>query len=96
MDYVIHAYTGLPIPGPNASAAEIAAFVIPSSKKSLITSILSAGTFIGAVAAGDFADWIGRRLTILLGIVIFMVGVVLETASHSVGLVSCSSDKGRD
>jgi len=88
MPYVINAYTGLPIPGPNASAAEIAAFVIPASKKSLITSILSAGTFIGAVAAGDFADWFGRRYTILGGIIIFMIGVILETASHGVGLVS--------
>jgi len=48
MNYFIHQFTGKPYPGPNASAAEKAAFVIPSWRKSLIVSVLSAGTFFGA------------------------------------------------
>ncbi|PLB49317.1 putative MFS monosaccharide transporter [Aspergillus steynii IBT 23096] len=63
------------------------AFVIPSWKKSLITSILSAGTFFGALIAGDLADWFGRRTTIITGCGIFIVGVVLQTASSSVALL---------
>ncbi|KAI9728886.1 MAG: hypothetical protein M1834_007144 [Cirrosporium novae-zelandiae] len=56
-------------------------------QKSLITSILSAGTFFGALFAGPFADWIGRRTTIILGCLVFTVGVVLQTASTTVGLL---------
>ncbi|KAL3428057.1 hypothetical protein PVAG01_01566 [Phlyctema vagabunda] len=81
MKYFIHQYTGIPYPGPNASEAEKLAFVVPSWKQSLMTSILSAGTFFGALIAGDVADWIGRRWTIIIGCVTFSVGCVLETAS---------------
>ncbi|KAL1412183.1 hypothetical protein Q8F55_003193 [Vanrija albida] len=82
MTYVIQLYTGKPVPGPNASQAEKDAFVLPSDMKSLITGILSAGTFFGAVIAGDLADYFGRRTTIIGGCLIFIVGVVLQTASH--------------
>ncbi|KAK3385941.1 general substrate transporter [Podospora didyma] len=68
------------IDGPDAIA-------LASSEKSLITSILSAGTFFGALFAGDLADWLGRRFTIILGCAVFMVGVVLQTAAASLGLI---------
>lgn len=63
------------------------ATVLPAWKKSLITSILSAGTFFGALIAGDLADWLGRRLTVILGCAVFIVGVVLQTASAGLGLI---------
>jgi sugar porter (SP) family MFS transporter len=81
MNYIIHHYTGLPIPGPLASQATKSAFGLPAWQKSLITSILSAGTFFGALIAGDLADWFGRRTTIIAGCLIFIVGVILQTAS---------------
>lgn len=88
MDVFVHLHTGLPIPGPDASDAVKDAFVLPSWKKSLIVSILSAGTFFGALIAGDFADWIGRRSTVIVGCGIFTVGVVLQTASSTgLGLI---------
>lgn len=62
-------------------------FSLPSWKKSLIVSILSAGTFFGALMAGDIADWLGRRTTVIIGCGIFTVGVVLQTASSSLGLL---------
>lgn len=37
--------------------------------------------------AGDLADWFGRRTTIISGCVVFIVGVVLQVASSSVGLL---------
>lgn len=64
-----------------------AAFLIPSWKKSLIVSILSAGTFFGALMAGDLADWFGRRTTIITGCFVFIIGVILQTASSSLGLL---------
>lgn len=73
--------TGLPIPAAGDTAARDL-FVIPASKVSLITSILSAGTFFGAIIAGDLADYFGRRVTIVSGCLVFIVGCVLQTAFH--------------
>ncbi|RJE26338.1 transporter [Aspergillus sclerotialis] len=82
MDYFIETFEGLdPVTTPPED------FVIPSWKKSLITSILSAGTFFGALIAGDLADWFGRRTTIITGCGVFIVGVVLQTASTGLGLI---------
>ncbi|KAJ7288231.1 general substrate transporter [Mycena rebaudengoi] len=55
-------------------------FSLPAWEKSLMTSILSAGTFFGALVAGDIADMIGRRPTIVMGCVVFAVGCILEIA----------------
>ncbi|CDK28629.1 unnamed protein product [Kuraishia capsulata CBS 1993] len=82
MDYVIHMLTGK-----DKATTPSAEFVLPAWKKSLITSVLSAGTFFGALLAGDFADWIGRRSTVIFGCVVFLVGGVLQTAASSLGLL---------
>jgi hypothetical protein len=87
MPYFISLVTGIPIPGPDASAATVAAFVIPTPHKSLIVSILSAGTFFGAIMAGDLADWFGRRTTVILGCIVYGIGCILQTASSSLGLL---------
>lgn len=84
MNYFIHRFQGLPYP---TTPAELTAFVLPDWKKSLIVSILSCGTFFGALMAGDLADWIGRRTTIILGCFVFIVGVILQTASTALGLL---------
>ncbi|OCL05789.1 sugar porter family MFS transporter [Glonium stellatum] len=87
MEYFIHMLTGLDPPPAGATADQKAYFALPSWKKSLITSILSAGTFFGALIAGDLADFIGRRITIIAGCAIFIIGVVLQTASSGLGLL---------
>lgn len=87
MRYFIHTFTGLPYPTANSTAAEKANFVIPAWRQSLIVSILSAGTFIGALVAGDIADMIGRRLTIIAGCIVFCVGVVLQVAATEYGVL---------
>lgn len=51
---------------------------ISSSHTSLIVSILSAGTFFGAIIAGDVADMIGRKWTVIMGCFIYMFGVVIQ------------------
>jgi len=68
------------IEGPDAEA-------LSGSNLSLITSILSAGTFFGALIAGDFSDFIGRKWTIIIGCIIYIVGVVLQVASAGLGLI---------
>ncbi|KAK9481134.1 general substrate transporter [Lipomyces japonicus] len=82
MDYFIHMLTGL-----NKNEVPADQFTLPSWKKSLIISILSAGTFFGSIIAGDLADVIGRRYTIISGAGIFIVGVILQTASSSLPLL---------
>ena len=71
MDYVIHKYTGLPY----SDSSNNKIWALPSWKKSLIVSILSAGTFFGALIAGDLADFTGRRTTIIVGCVIFTIEI---------------------
>lgn len=51
---------------------------LSSSRNSLIVSILSAGTFFGALIAGDVADRIGRRSTIISGCFVYMAGVIIQ------------------
>jgi MFS family permease len=87
MPYFIHLIEGFPYPPANPTTAQSNAFTLPDWKKSLITSILSAGTFFGALMAGDLADWIGRRTTIIAGCVVFIIGVILQTVSKSLGLL---------
>ncbi|KAG0374488.1 hypothetical protein BGX24_010341, partial [Mortierella sp. AD032] len=58
-----------------------------SWQSSLIVSILSAGTFCGALIAGDLADYFGRRFTIVLGSAVFIVGVILQTVSAGLTLL---------
>lgn len=86
MKYFIRQYTGLPYPDPNDKAA-VSAFHLPASDQSLTTSILSCGTFFGALIAGDIADFVGRRTTIITGCGIFTIGCILETASTGLGVM---------
>ncbi|EER27572.1 hypothetical protein D8B26_006344 [Coccidioides posadasii str. Silveira] len=86
MDFFIEEFTGLR--KSDFSPDEVKdKFVVPSWQKSLITSILSAGTFFGAIIAGDLADFFGRRTTIISGCAVFIVGVALQTASTTVALL---------
>ena len=63
------------IEGPTATA-------LASSHQSLIVSILSCGTFFGAIIAGDVADFIGRKWTIIAGCVIYIIGMLQSIGSR--------------
>jgi sugar porter (SP) family MFS transporter len=55
---------------------------ISASESSLIVSILSAGTFFGALAAAPIADAIGRRWGLIVSTAaVFNLGVILQTAA---------------
>jgi MFS family permease len=98
MDYFIKQYTGyeypdVQFPGLAASDPKVVdyrntLFSVSSRDQSLVTSILSAGTFFGAIIAGDLADFIGRRFTIIMGCGIFAIGGILECASTGLGLMT--------
>jgi sugar porter (SP) family MFS transporter len=50
---------------------------LSSFQQELVTSLLLVGAVVGALAAGRIADWIGRRRTVLITALVFIVGVLL-------------------
>jgi SP family sugar:H+ symporter-like MFS transporter len=57
---------------------------LTASEDSLIVSILSAGTFFGALLAAPCADILGRRIGLMSAIgFVFNFGVILQTVSTS-------------
>jgi len=64
-------------------------FSYSTSQKSLIVSILSAGTFFGALISGSLADRFGRRTIIIAGCVVFMLGVVVQISVLTVTALVC-------
>lgn len=50
---------------------------LSSFQQELVTSLLLVGAAIGALFAGRIADQIGRRITVLITAVIFVIGVAL-------------------
>ncbi|KAF9454276.1 MFS monosaccharide transporter [Macrolepiota fuliginosa MF-IS2] len=78
-------------------------FVLSSSQESLIVSILSAGTFFGALLGAPAGDYIGRKWGIIMANLVFCIGVAMQAGSKGlplfvvgrvfaglgVGLVSC-------
>lgn len=61
--------------------------VISAAQSGQIVSILSAGTFFGALGAAPFADQIGRRLSLILAVGVFTCGVILQVISSTIPLL---------
>ncbi|KAH8793204.1 putative MFS monosaccharide transporter [Hyaloscypha finlandica] len=59
---------------------------ITANQSSLIVSILSAGTFFGALTAAPTADFTGRRMALMITLVVFCFGVLLQTISVAIPL----------
>lgn len=55
--------------------------VITAAQQSEIVSILSAGTFFGALTAAFTCDIFGRRGGLMTAVVVFTLGVILQTAA---------------
>ncbi|KAG2035648.1 general substrate transporter [Suillus americanus] len=56
-------------------------YYLSSSRQSIIVSLLSAGTFCGALAQAFTSDRLGRRGSILFWSAIFTVGVAIQTGT---------------
>lgn len=59
---------------------------LSTSQQSLIVSILSAGTFFGALAGAPIADTIGRKWGLIFTTLVFSIGVAMQTASTALPL----------
>jgi MFS family permease len=57
---------------------------VSSSQSASIVSILSAGTFFGALGAAPIADRIGRRWSLIASTHVFILGVILQTAATAI------------
>lgn len=70
-------------PGPDGK------MVLTPSRQSIITSLLSAGTFVGALGQAFTSDRFGRRGSILIWSAIFTIGVAIQTGTtYSVAQIS--------
>ncbi|KAK3044717.1 hypothetical protein LTS18_000543, partial [Coniosporium uncinatum] len=49
-----------------------------------IVSILSAGTFFGALTAAPTGDFFGRRYGLIVSVAVFTLGVILQTAATAI------------
>jgi hypothetical protein len=59
---------------------------VSPSQSSMIVSLLSAGTFFGALTAAPTGDIFGRRLGLIISVGVFVVGVILQTAATGISL----------
>lgn len=59
---------------------------VTASQSATIVSILSAGTFFGALGAAPVADAIGRRLGLITSSIVFTLGVILQTVATAIPL----------
>ncbi|KFA69352.1 hypothetical protein S40285_09134, partial [Stachybotrys chlorohalonatus IBT 40285] len=59
---------------------------VTASQESAIVSILSAGTFFGALLSPFLTDFVGRRPALMLSTWVFNLGVVLHTVATSIPL----------
>jgi MFS transporter, SP family, sugar:H+ symporter len=57
---------------------------VTASQTSEIVSILSAGTFFGALLSAPLADWLGRRWAMIFNTGVFTIGVILQTAATDI------------
>ncbi|KIY71511.1 general substrate transporter [Cylindrobasidium torrendii FP15055 ss-10] len=57
--------------------------VTDSGKKGWLVAILELGAWAGALMSGYFADKLSRKYTILLAVVVFCVGVIVQTAAKA-------------
>lgn len=62
---------------------------IDSDQTSEIVSILSAGTFFGALLSAPIADFVGRRYAMMFNTLVFTFGVILQTAAVAIPLFVC-------
>jgi predicted MFS family arabinose efflux permease len=60
---------------------------VSPAQSALIVSILSAGTFCGALSAAPFADHIGRRKSLILSVCVFTIGVIMQLCSLAIPLL---------
>jgi len=70
-----------------ASETFVAKFSPDDVESGLVVSMFTTGAFFGAAFAGPSGDYLGRRLTIVVGGVIFILGGSLQTGAVNLGFL---------
>ena len=83
MDYFVREFATTE--GPDPDTGKIGP-VVTGSQQSEIVSLLSAGTFFGALTASPAGDYLGRRMGLIASTVVFSIGVILQTAATTIPL----------
>lgn len=60
---------------------------ITPSQSALVVAILSAGTACGALLAAPLGDKLGRRMSLIISVMIFCCGVLLQTCAMRLPLL---------
>ncbi|KAI5779594.1 general substrate transporter [Geopyxis carbonaria] len=61
-------------------------FTPSDSERGLLNAILSVGSMVAIPISPWLADWRGRRIAIIIGIIIMFIGVALQSASVNLGM----------
>ncbi|GAW21500.1 hypothetical protein ANO14919_110210 [Xylariales sp. No.14919] len=81
---VLYGYDLGVIAGVIGSSAYEARFQTNAAQNGAVVSLFTGGAFFGAGFAGFAGDRLGRRLTIMMGAVIFILGGGLQTGAQTI------------
>ncbi|EME89014.1 uncharacterized protein MYCFIDRAFT_55519 [Pseudocercospora fijiensis CIRAD86] len=80
---VLYGYDLGVIAGAVASDNFVSTFTPTSAETGAVVSVFTGGAFFGAFFAGPSGDYLGRKKTILLGALVFILGGALQTGAQS-------------
>ncbi|KAJ3031546.1 hypothetical protein HDV00_008248 [Rhizophlyctis rosea] len=63
-------------------------YALNTTNKSLVVSLLSVGTFLGAIASGWAGDRFGRKFAMIYSTMVFAVGVAIQTGAATVPVLT--------
>ncbi|KAI1416178.1 general substrate transporter [Hypoxylon sp. FL1857] len=84
MGSVLYGYDLGVIAGVVGSTSYAALFNANAAQNGAVVSLFTGGAFFGALFAGPAGDTLGRRLTILIGALLFLLGGAIQTAAQTI------------
>ncbi|KAJ5936359.1 general substrate transporter [Penicillium verhagenii] len=70
-----------------ASPSLVNEFNINTTESGAITAVFTGGAFFGSIFAGPLGDYSGRKITILVGSIVFLLGGGLQTGAPTVAFL---------
>ena len=64
---------------PDPSAAT--GYSIPATRSSILVSLMSIGSLLGALSGAYTSDWWGRRKSLTFGVFLFIIGNIIQITS---------------